>query len=175
MLCVAYHFSLYAIRNTQHKPIPNWANYLNTIPQCIQMSHKERAANQNAIIGCGLLGLLSIIGVVMAGWLILRHEAVALRYPNAVEIPSLARYKLQSTTAAQERAYRTPDPFPAVYNWYAGQFNATVSAIEQDIGSGCVLLEGTRQQFLVERYIFVSICETQGEQKIFVYYGLAVN
>jgi len=61
--------------------------------------------------------------------------------------------------------YRTTDNFIEVYNWYSVKFDL---GAEARANGRCLLLEGTQEQFFLERSITVFLCNAQDGQTIFV-------
>lgn len=137
------------------------------------MSIKDRRSNQNVRLGCGILVLMLIGGVILSLAALIGWERNAMRYPNAVMVPHQTTYQFKPTYTGITATYRTTDNFEHIRDWYIQRFNMTL--LTEDIASGCILLEGNQQRIFIRRYMFVSICITVGQQTIVVNHSASIN
>ena len=135
------------------------------------MVDKPRNSPQTTLFGCGLPAL--ILGLILFVVLVIAYGGQAGRYPDAEVIPALTQHTIRPFFIRSERVYRSEASFTEVQIWYEDRFEQT--AEKRDVASGCVVLEGAKERFSIERYIFVTICENLDEQKIFVAYSLSVE
>ena len=126
---------------------------------------KEVKHRQTMGFGCGLLLALIVIGLGILVVLFLDQEREMGRYPNAIHVSSHSNYRALPREIRWDDSYRSADPFPTVYNWYSRQFNL---GPEARANGGCILMQGTEQQIIVERYTGVMLCETPKGRMIFV-------
>ena len=112
-----------------------------------------------------MLALLLVLGLTALVGYTVHLEREATRYPGAVEISQHANYKGLPTHYRWDNSYRTAESFVSVYNWYSTTFNL---GAESRAAGTCILLEGTTEYPLVERYMSVFICQTRQGQMIFV-------
>jgi hypothetical protein len=129
------------------------------------MANKYQVDHRNMLLGCSLIALIVLIGLMALSVFVFRQERQAARYPGAARISSHANYKSLPREFRWDDAYRTADPFPAVYNWYSNGFNL---GPERRANGSCILLEGLTSRLALERYMGVMLCDTPRGRMIFV-------
>lgn len=86
-------------------------------------------------------------------------------YPNALVASSKHSYKLFPPYLRRDTFYRTPDAFPAVYNWYSSRLGLGPEARAM---SRCISMERSRRVLFVNRYVAATVCDTPNGRMIFV-------
>lgn len=109
-----------------------------------------------------VLALFLIGGLTV---LVVSRDRQAAHYPGARFITSHSNYSGFPRQIRWDNSYFTTDNFTDVYNWYSTTFDlgAESRAIER-----CILLEGPNDQFIVERYLSVLLCNAPEGQFIYV-------
>lgn len=129
------------------------------------MTAKDQAYNQKMVFGCGTVAALFLFGLALATILAIKQERLVTRYPGSVPITSHSNYSGLPSRFRWDDTYRTTDDFNDVYNWYSVTFEL---GAESRANGRCLLLEGTKEQFFLERSITVFLCNAQSGQTIFV-------
>jgi hypothetical protein len=129
------------------------------------LADKDQLGNQNLLFGCGMFALAVVVGLGIILALAIRQDRRAAQYPGAVLVSSHQNYTKLPNHFRWDNAYRTTDPFPAVYNWYSVGFDL---GAEARANGRCILLEGSTNWLVVERYVSVLLCDTPAERMIFV-------
>lgn len=115
--------------------------------------------------GCAAVSLAALF--VAAGLAIIgvNRDRNAAHYPGATLVTSHSNYRGLPAQIRWDNSYFTTDSFTDVYNWYSVTFDlgAEARAIER-----CILLEGPTDQFVLERYLSVLLCNTPEGQLIYV-------
>ena len=106
--------------------------------------------------------LASLAAVALLGSAVNRERKVA-QYPGSVALTGHSKYA--PSQFRWDNSYRTTDSFPAVYQWYSTTFE--LGAESRALGD-CILLDGTRRVFVVERYTSVVLCDTPAGRLIYV-------
>jgi hypothetical protein len=126
---------------------------------------ENRRYNLNLMTGCLVVIVLLAIGIGAMLLLALRVDRRAAQYPDSVAISTHSNYKGLPNQFRWDNTYRTSDDFNSVYNWYSTTFDL---GSESRAAEKCILLEGSRKQFIVERQTTVFLCNTPDHQLIFV-------
>ena len=120
------------------------------------------------LAGSGLVVLL--LGGV---WLAARYQDAA-DYPGSARVAGQNIYKFSpNLTIRRDTAYRTSDPFPAVYNWYSNGFQLGPESYAQ---SNCIqMTDSVTQLGVLQRQMSVMLCDTRGGRLIFVMRSLSLR
>ncbi len=124
-----------------------------------------------------LATLLATAALVAAGAAL---AIAVVRYANAADYPGAARIASQDMfkvwpqlTVRRDSAYQTPDPFPAVYNWYSFSFKLGPEAYAI---SNCIQMARSFTDFyVVERQMSVMLCDTASGRMIWVMRSLSLR
>jgi hypothetical protein len=125
----------------------------------------NRLYNQSVMVGCLFISILGFITLGAALIFVYRLDRHAAQYPDSVAISSHNNYSGLPRRFRWDNAYRTSDNFTSVYQWYSTMFDLGAEARANE---NCILLEGTRQRYRVERHTRVFLCNTPGQQLIYV-------
>jgi hypothetical protein len=114
------------------------------------------------IIGSALLlALLGLCGFAASA------SYLAADYPGATQVHSetMLRYSA-GLVVKRTSAYRSSDPFPAIYNWYSQRFDLGPESHAQ---GGCILMARSfSSMWLIKEQITVTVCGTPNGQMMFV-------
>jgi hypothetical protein len=117
------------------------------------------------MVGCLFVSILTLIALGAMLIFAYQQDRQAAQYPNSVAISSHNNYSGLPRQFRWDNAYRTTDNFTSVYNWYSTTFELGAEARANE---KCILLEGSRQRYRVERHTSVFLCNTPGQQLIYV-------
>ena len=106
-----------------------------------------------------LLGGLALLGSSV------NRERKRAQYPGSVSLTGHSNYSALPSQFRWDNSYRTTDSFPTVYQWYSTTFDLGAEA--RALGD-CILLDGTKSAFVVERYTSVVLCDTPSGRLIYV-------
>ena len=120
--------------------------------------------NRNAFLGCGLIFLLVVIGVVGVIYWSVQQLIQAAHYPNAITLPDHSYTVVRSNYVAIERAYLTQEPLTAVIQHYRDRLNLSHNAD----GNNCINFRRNRSAYQLAQSTAVLICDTNIGRKIFV-------
>jgi hypothetical protein len=121
--------------------------------------------NRKILAGCGLFVLLGLTAVIAFAALLITTDRQAAHYPNAEPISNHENYSGLPFSYKWDNAYRSTDPFPAVYNWYSTGFDL---GPEMRANGRCILMEGSQKQLAATRYMSVLLCNTPNGNLIYV-------
>jgi hypothetical protein len=132
------------------------------------MKGKKRANNRTMLLGCGLLGLVALIGAIALLAVIIDQDRQAARYPGAALVSRRNIYSPAANTVLWHDAFRHTEPVWDIFEWYHTQFGLTLDLTSHTMKDGCYTLTGVKRSFIVERRMNVVVCETPNGQTISV-------
>ena len=122
----------------------------------------DLARRRLLVIGAALL--LSLVG--LCGFAA-SASYLAADYPGAAQVSSETMWRYSAGLVIKRTsAYRSSDPFPAVYNWYSQRFDLGPESHAQ---GGCILMARSFSSlWVVKEQITVTVCGTPNGQMMFV-------
>ncbi len=129
------------------------------------MNKEHTHYNRKILAGCGLFVLLGLTAVIAFAVILLQTDREAARYPKSEPISNHENYSGLPFSYKWDNAYRSTDPFPAVYNWYSTGFDL---GPEMRANGRCILMEGSRKQLGSTRHMSVMLCDTPEARMIYV-------
>ncbi len=105
------------------------------------------------------LALVAFLGSMVS------RERKRAQYPGSVSLTGHSNYSALPSQFRWDNSYRTTDSFPTVYQWYSTTFG--LGAESRALGD-CILLDGTKNALVVERYTSVVLCDTPTGRLIYV-------
>jgi len=129
----------------------------------MQRYHPQRRWRKMAILLVLALALSCGGGLTLA----LYQTYAATEYPGATRMADQNLFHYTPNFAWRRTAtYRTPDPFPKVYNWYSRRFALGPEAFAQ---SNCILMvKSATVGWRVEEQTSVTVCNTPNDRMVFV-------
>lgn len=128
-------------------------------------TRNPRVNNQNSLIGCGIISVVCLIGLIIIVIISIQRERQSVQYPGSMRVSSHSNYSRFPFAFRWDDSFQTTDSFPSVYNWYSTNFNM---GAEAEANGACILLEGNTERILSTRAISVLICETPKGRMAFV-------
>ncbi len=129
------------------------------------MDNKLQTYNQKILTGCAVLILLAVIAIVALMGFLFQQARQASHYPGSRLLNSNSNYTRLPKRFKWDETYLTTDEFPEVYNWYSHTFDLRGETAAME---GCIFAEGTSQQWFVNRYTSLILCDTRNGQMAFV-------
>lgn len=129
------------------------------------MNNQQKLYNRKIVAGCGFFLILAIVAVISFTAFLISQDRQAARYPDAEPITQHDNYSGLPFNYKWDNAYRTTDPFPAVYNWYSTGFDL---GVESRANGRCIYLEGSQKKLAATRYTSVMLCDTPNGRLIYV-------
>lgn len=131
------------------------------------MADKGLIDNQNMLLGCGLLALILVIGLVVVVILAVNQDRQAARYPGTRLLSSHTDYTALPRHVLWHNTYLTSDSTDDIYDWYVARFNlATV--VDKWVDDECFVLYGSMKRLAVDRDLGIMVCETPAGRTIHV-------
>ncbi|MCB8945054.1 MAG: hypothetical protein H6658_15010 [Ardenticatenaceae bacterium] len=129
------------------------------------MDSEIRHYNQRFLTGCVIF--VSLAALIIGGllWASFQKNRQLTRYPDSLLVASHSNYRDFPLSYKWDDTYLTDAPFREVYNWYSVTFDM---GAEARATGGCIWLESQQQQWLVQRNLGVSLCDTPNGRMIFV-------
>jgi hypothetical protein len=121
-------------------------------------------------LGCGLLGLFLLIGIMGFTLVAFTREREAARFPGAQIVSEHNNYRRFPFHYQWNNSYRTTASFTEVYNWYSLTFDM---GAEARANGECITLETDEQRYQVRHAMSVFICGTTDGQLIYVTRGVS--
>lgn len=121
--------------------------------------------NRKILSGCALVLLIAAAGIMAFVALLLKADRAAAQYPQSIPVSNHENYSGLPFSYKWDNAYRSTDPFPAVYNWYSTGFDL---GPEMRANGRCILMEDAQKQFLATRHMSVMLCNTPTGNLIYV-------
>jgi hypothetical protein len=120
------------------------------------------------------LAALAVIIVFASGvWLLARYQNAA-DYPGAEVVAGQNSFAFwPHLVVKRDTAYRTGDPFPAVYNFYSSGFHLGPEAYA--LGSCIQMARTTTELYVLERNMSAMVCDTPAGRMIFVMRAISVR
>jgi hypothetical protein len=97
--------------------------------------------------------------------LLFEADRQAAQYPDSEPITNHENYSGLPFTYKWDNAYRSYDPFPAVYNWYSTGFDL---GPEMRGNGRCILMQGSQTRLATTRHMSVLLCDTPTGNMIYV-------
>jgi hypothetical protein len=132
------------------------------------------AGDRRWVWGLLLLAGGALVGLLLtAAWLAARYQDAA-DYPGASRVSGQNIYKFSpNLTIRRDTAYRTDDPFPAVYNYYSAGFALGPESYAQ---SNCIqMADAVTEMRVFKRTMSVTVCDTRSGRLIFVMRSLSLR
>lgn len=120
--------------------------------------------NQTMMLGCGIVALLVIAGLILLLLNYIGYERDVTRYPGSKPLPGHTQYVAKPNYIRLEQGFLTQDELVYIHGWYEDRFRLTFNSQTED----CIFLGGSTNQLTVERLTYVSMCETSTGQMVLV-------
>lgn len=139
------------------------------------MDRMVQNSHQTQLIGCSVVGLLAILGVVAIFVWVVNHDRWIAHYPDATVVSSHQLVSPTASTVLWNDVYHTSDTIWDIQQWYTQHFAVQLDLSSHTMKDGCLFLRGIKQRYRVERHMSVVLCDTLNGRTISVTRSTLVN